>query len=146
LAWWAIRGFRIATDFDAHGKERIDKGRSIDILPKTQRGVMTTLPTYEPRNRGGSENEPWHLRLYLVRWTAASVAALKIIKEMEAEYLPPGSTIEVIDLAEQPEVGVRDNVLAVPTVVRVKPGPVRRIVGSLDDMPKTLKILGFSRD
>jgi circadian clock protein KaiB len=73
------------------------------------------------------------------------VAALRTIKQMEAEYFPPGSTIEIIDLAEQPDVGVRDNVLAVPTVVRVRPGPVRRIVGSLEDIPKALKILGFSR-
>jgi circadian clock protein KaiB len=63
---------------------------------------------------------------------------------MEAEYFPSGSTLEVIDLVENPEAGVRDNVLAIPTLVRVKPGPVRRIVGSLNDIQKALKILGFA--
>jgi circadian clock protein KaiB len=105
---------------------------------------MNPLSAREPRSPGGSENEPWHLRVYIVRWTPASVAALRTVKEMEAEYFPPGSVIEVIDLLETPEAGARDNVLAIPTVVRIRPGPVRRIVGSLDDVSKALKILGFS--
>jgi circadian clock protein KaiB len=107
---------------------------------------MDSLPTAFPRNPGGSANEPWHVRLYLVRWTPSSISALQTIKLLEAEYFPAGSIVEVIDLLENPEAGVRDNVLAVPTVVRVRPAPVRRIVGSLSDIPKTLKILGFSRD
>ena len=105
---------------------------------------MSPSPTIKPRNQGGSENEPWHVKLYIAGWTAASVAALQTVKALEAEYFPEGSIVEVVDLIEQPEMGVRDNVLAIPTVVKVSPAPVRRIVGNLSNIPKTLKVLGFS--
>ena len=105
---------------------------------------MSQLQTTEPRHQGGSANEPWHLRLYIAGWTASSVAALASVKTLEADYFPEGSTVEVIDLIQQPDAGVRDNVLAIPTVVKVRPGPVRRIVGDFSDIPKALKILGFS--
>ncbi|HUS34223.1 MAG TPA: circadian clock KaiB family protein [Verrucomicrobiae bacterium] len=105
---------------------------------------MSPLPTTDPRHQGGSTNEPWHLRLYISGWTPSSVSALHTLKALQAEYLPEGSTVEVVDLIERPEAGVRDNVLAIPTLVKVSPEPVRRIVGNLSDLPKALKILGFS--
>ena len=105
---------------------------------------MSPFAKSDPRHQGGSTGEPWHLRLYIAGWTPAGVAALSSLKALEAEYLPQGSTVEVIDLLEQPQAGVRDNVLAIPTLVRVSPKPVRRIVGNLSDLPKALKILGFS--
>ena len=105
---------------------------------------MSPLPTIEPRHQGGSQNEPWHLKLYIAGWTASSMAALATVKSLEAEYFPEGSIVEVVDLIERPEIGVRDNVLGIPMVVKVSPAPVRRIVGNLSDIPKTLKILGFS--
>jgi circadian clock protein KaiB len=71
--------------------------------------------------------------------------ALRSVKILEAEYLPPGSTIEVVDLLENPEAGVRDNVLGIPMMVKVRPLPVRRIVGTLNDLGKTLKILGLQQ-
>jgi circadian clock protein KaiB len=106
--------------------------------------VMNPMPTSEPPHPSGSENEPWHVKVYIAGWTAASMAALSTVKALEAEYFPEGSVVEVIDLIEQPETGVRDNVLAIPTVVKVSPAPVRRIVGNLSNIPKTLKVLGFS--
>ena len=105
---------------------------------------MSLLPTTDPRHQGGSTNEPWHLRLYIAGWTPASVAALHSLKALEAEYLPAGSTVEVVNLIERPEAGVQDNVLAIPTLVKVSPQPMRRIVGNLNNLPKALKILGFS--
>ena len=105
---------------------------------------MSLLTTSDPRHQGGSTDEPWHLRLYIAGWTPAGVAALRSLKELEAEYLPQGSTVEIVDLLQQPQAGLADNVLAIPTLVKVSPKPVRRIVGNLSDLPKALKILGFS--
>src|SRR5438552_3762705 len=107
---------------------------------------MSSLPSVEPRPQDGSANEPWHVRLYVVGWTPSSLAALRTVKILEAEHFPSGSKVEVIDLLEFPEAGIADNVLAVPMVVRVRPEPVRRIIGGLDDVAKALRILGFSRD
>jgi circadian clock protein KaiB len=107
---------------------------------------MNPAQTSEPRQQGGSASEPWHVKLYIAGWTPSSIAALRSVKIMEQEYLPPGSTVEVIDLLEQPAAGVADNVLAIPMIVRVRPTPVRRIIGNLNDIPKALKILGFSTE
>lgn len=105
---------------------------------------MNPLSTTEPRHQGGSPNQPWNLRLYIAGWTPSSVTALRTVKALEAEYFPPGSTVEIIDIIERPDAGVQDNVLAIPTLVKMSPDPMRRIVGNLSDLPKALKILGVS--
>jgi circadian clock protein KaiB len=89
-------------------------------------------------------DSPWHLRLYIAGYTPASLAAIQSLKVLEQEFLPAKSNVEIIDLLENPEAGRRDHVLAIPTLVRVKPHPVRRIIGNLSDITRTLKILGFS--
>ena len=104
---------------------------------------MNHTQTAEPRHQGGSVNEPWHVRLYIAGWTPSSVEALRAVKILESEYLPPGSIVEVIDLLEHPEAGVRDNILAIPMMVKLRPQPIQRIVGTLNDIQKTLKILGL---
>jgi circadian clock protein KaiB len=103
---------------------------------------MKPAPSSEPRGQGCSLDEPWHLKLYIAGWTPSSIAALRSIKILEQEYLPAGSTVEVIDLLEHPENAATDHVLAIPTVVKIQPKPVRRLVGNIDDLSKALKILG----
>ena len=83
------------------------------------------------------------VRLFVAGYTPASMAAIRNLKVLEAEYFPQGSKVEIIDLVENPEAAKRDHVLAIPTLVRLKPAPLRRIIGSLNDIPRTLKILGF---
>src|SRR5690242_20925351 len=82
--------------------------------------------------------EPWVVKLFVAGYTPASMAAIKNWKVLEAEYFPPGSKVEIIDLVENPEAGRREHVLAIPTLVRLKPGPLRRIIGSLNDIPRPL--------
>jgi circadian clock protein KaiB len=105
---------------------------------------MNPAPASEPRDQGNSLNEPWHLKLYIAGWTPSSIAALRNVKILEQEYLPPGSKVEVIDLLENPEAAVTEHVLAIPTVVKARPNPVRRLVGNLSDLTKALRILGVS--
>src|SRR5688500_10455638 len=88
--------------------------------------------------QGADAGEPWHVRLYIAGWTASSLAALRNVKLLEAEYFPPGSKVEVIDLVEDPEAGLRDHILAIPTLVKVRPEPVRRIIGNLGNTEKAL--------
>jgi circadian clock protein KaiB len=116
----------------------------LKTTPKA-RGIVTRPQPSEPRNQGDSSNEPWHLKLYIAGWTPSSVEALRSVKFLEAEYLPAGSIVEVIDLLEHPEAGARDNVLGIPMMVKVSPQPMRRIVGTLNDIEKTLKILGLQQ-
>jgi circadian clock protein KaiB len=95
------------------------------------------------RSQQGS-TEPWHLRLFIAGYTPASIAAIHSVKVLDQEFLPAGSRLEVIDVLEEPDAGRRDHILAIPTLVRLKPEPIRRIIGNLNDFPRTLKVLGFS--
>jgi circadian clock protein KaiB len=96
------------------------------------------------RGKKSVSQEPWFVRLYIAGYTPASLTAIHSLKILEAEYFPAGSKVEIIDLMSDPEAGRSDHVLAIPTLIRLKPEPLRRIVGSISDIPRALKILGFA--
>lgn len=83
------------------------------------------------------------LKLYVVGGTQASERALHGIERLRAEL---GEDVEVVDLREQPEVAERERILATPLLVRVSPGPVRRIVGDLSDVDRVRFSLGLPRE
>jgi len=75
----------------------------------------------------------WQLRLYVVDETAKSVAALTNLTRICENHLKGRYRITVIDLLKQPQLAKGDQILAVPTVVRRLPSPVRTIIGNLTD-------------
>ena len=94
--------------------------------------------------RGKSNpDEPWHLCLFVARESSASATAIVQLKRIVAEYLPPKSIVEVIDLYDEPERAEEEQVLAIPTLVRKTPEPVRRVIGDLSDIPRVLTSIGF---
>ncbi|MDQ5808669.1 MAG: circadian clock KaiB family protein [Actinomycetota bacterium] len=82
------------------------------------------------------------LRLYVVGGTQASERALHSVARLRAE-LDGEADVEVVDLREQPEVAERERIVATPLLVRVAPGPVRRIVGDLSDVERVRWSLGL---
>jgi circadian clock protein KaiB len=84
------------------------------------------------------EPESWELRLYVAGQTARSVAAFGNLKKLCEERLNGQYTIEVIDLLEQPQLAAGDEIVAIPTLVRKLPAPIRKIVGDLRDTERTL--------
>jgi circadian clock protein KaiB len=82
------------------------------------------------------------LRLFVVGDSEVCRAALRNLRLLVAEFLPPKSTITVVDLLERPEEAERHTILAVPMLVRDEPLPVRRIVGDLSDRRRVLISLG----
>ena len=84
------------------------------------------------------ESEIWELRLYIAGKTKRSVTALKNLKQYCDEYLKGKYTIEVIDLLAQPQLAEGDQILAVPTLVKKVPEPIRKIIGDLSDKEKVL--------
>ena len=80
----------------------------------------------------------YHLRLYVAGQTAKSVIAINNLKRVCETYLPGIYEIEVIDLKEQPQLAVGDQILAIPTLVRRLPMPVKRIIGDLSNTAKVL--------
>lgn len=89
--------------------------------------------------------ESWHLRLYVAGQSAKSLAAFNNLKRICEEHLPGRYTIEVIDLLEQPQLAAGDQIVAIPTLVRKLPEPLRRIVGDLSNTERTLVGLQLRR-
>jgi len=96
-------------------------------------------PTSNTKQQLKSPNdEMWELRLYVAGQSAKSVVAFANLKRVCDEYLPGKYTIEVIDLLEHPQLAKGDQIVAIPTLVRKLPEPIRKIVGDLSNVEKTL--------
>ena len=80
----------------------------------------------------------WKLRLYVAGQTPKSIEAFANLKEICETHLEGRYRIEVIDLMENPELAKGDQILALPTLVRKLPPPVKKIIGTLADEEKVL--------
>lgn len=80
----------------------------------------------------------WDLRLYVAGQTARSVAALENLERICEQHLAGQYRIEVIDLLKDPKLACGDQILAVPTLVRKLPEPVRKIIGDLSNEERVL--------
>lgn len=84
------------------------------------------------------ETEFWELRLYVAGHSPRSMTAFANLKRLAEQHLAGRYRIEVIDLIEHPLLADDDQILAVPTLVRRLPPPLRKVVGDLSDESKTL--------
>jgi circadian clock protein KaiB len=82
--------------------------------------------------------ERWDLRLYVAGQTARSVGAFENLKRICDEHLAGKYQIEVVDLIENPKLAAGDQILAIPTLVRKLPEPVRKIIGDLSNTERVL--------
>ena len=87
---------------------------------------------------GDADETPYHLRLCVAGQTAKSVAALANLKRVCEQHLPGRYDIEVVDLLKNPQLAAGDQILAVPTLVRRLPAPLKRIIGDLSNTEKVL--------
>ena len=83
-------------------------------------------------------DEFWNLRLYVAGQTAKSLSAFANLKKVCEEHLKGKYLIEVVDLLENPQLARGDQIVALPTLVRMLPPPIRKIVG---DLSKTERVL-----
>lgn len=100
-------------------------------MTATEAKMLTTDAT-------GEEPEVWDLRLYVAGQTPKSIAAFNNLKRLCEEHLPGRYKIEVIDLVQNPKLARDDQIVAIPTLVRKLPDPIRRIIGDLSDTERTL--------
>jgi circadian clock protein KaiB len=85
-----------------------------------------------------SQKQHWELRLYVAGQTAKSLQAFANLKRICEQYHPGEYHIEVIDLLKNPQLAKGDQILALPTLVRKLPQPVRKIIGDLSDTQRVL--------
>lgn len=82
--------------------------------------------------------EVWLLRLYVAGKTARSVAAFKNLERLCEHHMPGKYSIEVVDLLVHPQLAKGDQIVAIPTLVRTLPPPIRKIIGDLSNEERTL--------
>ena len=90
------------------------------------------------QTRGAAEPETWELRLYVAGQTARSLTAFANLKKICEEHLKGKYRIEVVDLLENPQLAKGDQILALPTLVRQLPPPVKKIIGDLSNTERVL--------
>ena len=88
--------------------------------------------------KGGAGSEMWNLRLYIAGQTERSLSALSNLEAICERHLRGKYQIEVIDLLKTPQLARGDQILAIPTLVRRLPSPMRKIIG---DLSKTERVL-----
>jgi len=80
----------------------------------------------------------WSLRLYIAGETPRSIAALANLQEICDEHLPGRYRVEVVDLLRNPQLAAGDQIVAVPTLVRRLPPPLKRIIGDLSNSERVI--------
>ena len=94
--------------------------------------VATPAPVHDELS------EVWVLRLYIAGKTYKSQAAINNLNRICEEHLAGHYQIEVIDLLENPQLAEGDKIIAIPTLIRKLPDPIRRIIGDLSDTEAAL--------
>jgi len=88
--------------------------------------------------QGNSKNEIWELRLYVAGQTPNSITAFENLKKICEDHLEGKYRIEVIDLLKKPQLAKDHQIIAVPTLIRKLPTPVKKIIGNLSDTERVL--------
>ena len=83
-------------------------------------------------------SEGYNLRLYVAGQTPKSVAAISNLKRICEAHLPGRYNITIVDLMKDPALAQRDQIVAIPTLIRHLPEPLKRIIGDLSNAEKVL--------
>ncbi|AFZ07017.1 KaiB domain protein [Oscillatoria nigro-viridis PCC 7112] len=97
---------------------------------------LTTDNLSQPTNT--QESAIWQLRLYVAGQTPKSLVAFSNLKKICEEYLQGQYTIEIVDLSQQPHLAIEHSIVALPTLVRQLPEPIKKIIGDLSNTEKVL--------
>lgn len=84
------------------------------------------------------ETEIWNLRLYVAGQTPRSLTAFSNLKKICEQHLPGRYEIEVVDLMKNPQLAHSDQIVALPTLVRKLPEPIKRVIGDLSNIEKVM--------
>ena len=112
--------------------------------PQEKTSAKTTRKFERLAAKRKTPGEPYVLRLYIAGLNNRSRRALTNIKKVCDERLAGRYDLQVVDLYQQPEAGRQDQILAIPTLVKTLPLPLRRLLGDLSDEEKVVIALGLS--
>ena len=100
--------------------------------------MKAVLPEKGKKAKTDGPEEIWNLRLYVAGQTSKSITAFANLKKICEEHLAGKYRIEVIDLLKNPQLAKGDQIVAIPTLVRKLPEPLKRIIGDLANTERVL--------
>jgi circadian clock protein KaiB len=100
--------------------------------------MKTENETLKETKKALNAEEVWELRLYVAGQTPNSMRAFANLKRIAEEHLKGKYSIEVVDLLKNPQLAAGDQILAIPTLVRKLPEPIRKIIGDLSNTERVL--------
>jgi len=100
--------------------------------------MKAASPGKRKRAKTDSTEETWNLRLYVAGQTPKSITAFANLKKICEEHLAGKYRIEMIDLLKKPQLAKGDQIIAIPTLVRKLPEPLKKIIGDLADTERVL--------
>ena len=100
--------------------------------------MKAALPGKRKKAKTDATEEIWNLRLYVAGQTPKSITAFANLKKICEEHLEGKYSIEVIDLIKNPQLAKGDQIIALPTLVRKLPEPIKTIIGDLADTERVL--------
>ena len=95
------------------------------------------------KRRKTEDSVRWELRLYVAGQPLSSIKAFRNLKMICEEHMPGKYHIEIIDLIKNPQLAKGDQIIAIPTLVRRLPPPLRKIIGDLSNKERVLVGLDF---
>lgn len=106
------------------------------VLPRKKAG--SARKSAPPRRTTSATRERWELRLYVAGQTPRCVEAFRLLQQLCEEHLEGRYSIEVIDLLKNPTLAAGDQIIAIPTLVRKLPAPMKKIIGDLSNTERVL--------
>lgn len=100
--------------------------------------MKTASKGKDKKAKSDAMDEIWNLRLYVAGQTPKSLSAFTNLKKICEEHLAGEYSIEVIDLLKNPQLAKGDQIIALPTLVRKLPEPIKQIIGDLADTERVL--------
>ncbi len=100
--------------------------------------MKTVTTRTEKKAKANVTEEVWNLRLYVAGQTSKSITAFTNLKKICDEHLAGKYKIEVIDLLKNPQLAKGDQIIALPTLVRKLPEPIKKIIGDLANTERVL--------
>lgn len=113
----------------------------MSVTAKTTKKASTKTPAKTPKAKPAKKetgSEIWHLKLYVAGQTPKSITAFANLEKICEKHLKGKYTITVIDLLKNPQLAKGDQILAIPTLVRNLPVPLRKIIGDLSNTERVL--------
>ncbi|HEY1171473.1 MAG TPA: circadian clock KaiB family protein [Verrucomicrobiae bacterium] len=106
--------------------------------PKSAKARTTKATVTKTKAKPKPKKAEWNLRLYVAGQTPKSMTAFANLKKICEQHLPDRYSIEVIDLTKQPQLAQKDQIMALPTLVRKLPEPIKRVIGDLSNVERVM--------